>query len=115
VSAPTQEEIRLAAYFLWEKAGRPVNDGVRHWLEAERYLRWLDDRGQFLSLILTRGDDGRIGAAVGEVVWRRGRWEKVFDKATGKEGATFTFHGPGYRDYKCTSLDCAEEDFGGYR
>jgi hypothetical protein len=31
-----QVQIREAAYFKWERAGRPVCDGLEYWLEAER-------------------------------------------------------------------------------
>jgi hypothetical protein len=36
---PTDEEIRVRAYYLWEAAGRPAGDGVAFWLAAERELR----------------------------------------------------------------------------
>jgi len=32
------EAIRLRAYEKWEVAGKPLGDGVRFWLEAEREL-----------------------------------------------------------------------------
>jgi hypothetical protein len=34
----SEDDIRRRAYFQWEAAGRPVDDGVRFWLEAEREL-----------------------------------------------------------------------------
>jgi hypothetical protein len=34
----SDEDIRLCAYQKWEDAGRPIGDGVRFWLEAERDL-----------------------------------------------------------------------------
>jgi hypothetical protein len=33
-----EEEIRLRAYHKWEDAGKPIGDGVKFWLEAEREL-----------------------------------------------------------------------------
>jgi hypothetical protein len=36
---PQPDAIRVWAYFLWEKAGRPLGDGVLFWLAAERELR----------------------------------------------------------------------------
>ena len=32
-------EIRIQAYYLWEKAGKPAGDGVPFWLEAERNFK----------------------------------------------------------------------------
>jgi hypothetical protein len=34
----SDEEIRLCAYQKWERAGRPVGDGVKFWLEAKQEL-----------------------------------------------------------------------------
>jgi Protein of unknown function (DUF2934) len=34
-----EDDIRLLAYKKWEKAGKPLGDGVRFWLEAEQELR----------------------------------------------------------------------------
>ena len=34
----TDEAIRLCAYQKWEAAGKPADDGLRFWLEAERQL-----------------------------------------------------------------------------
>jgi hypothetical protein len=36
---PQPDEIRVRAYFLWEFAGYPTDDGVRFWLAAERELQ----------------------------------------------------------------------------
>jgi DUF2934 family protein len=36
---PSQDEIALRAYQLYEKAGRPGGRHVEFWLEAERQLR----------------------------------------------------------------------------
>jgi hypothetical protein len=36
---PDPDEIRVRAYFLWEAAGCPPEDGVRFWLAAERALQ----------------------------------------------------------------------------
>ena len=33
------DEVRVAAYHLWEAAGRPAGDGVRFWLAAERQVQ----------------------------------------------------------------------------
>jgi hypothetical protein len=35
----SEEDIRLAAYFKWEAAGRPAGDGGSFWAEAEMELR----------------------------------------------------------------------------
>jgi hypothetical protein len=37
-AAPSDEQIRARAYYLWEEAGRPSGDGVQFWLAAEREL-----------------------------------------------------------------------------
>lgn len=34
----SDEDIRLLAYWKWQAAGKPTNDGVQFWLEAEREL-----------------------------------------------------------------------------
>jgi hypothetical protein len=36
---PTQQEIQVRAYQMWEAAGRPAGDGIKFWLEAERELK----------------------------------------------------------------------------
>ena len=120
VPAPTKKDIRLAAYYLWVKAGRPVNDGVEHWLAAERYLQWHDDRGMFISSILHFQDheyEGRVyqtfTVAVGEIVWRRGRWEERLDKVSKQKEVGFYFYGPGYRDYECRLEVYPAEEFAG--
>jgi hypothetical protein len=33
-----QQAIREAAYYKWERAGRPRGNGVKYWVEAERKL-----------------------------------------------------------------------------
>lgn len=33
-----EDRVRDLAYFKWEKAGRPLSDGVKFWLEAENEL-----------------------------------------------------------------------------
>jgi hypothetical protein len=35
---PSEEAIRVGAYFRWDAAGRPGGDGVGFWLEAEQQL-----------------------------------------------------------------------------
>lgn len=35
---PSEEDVRVGAYFRWDAAGRPGGDGVRFWLEAEQDL-----------------------------------------------------------------------------
>ena len=35
---PTQQEIALRAYAMWEKEGRPHGRSLEHWLAAEREL-----------------------------------------------------------------------------
>ena len=34
-----ESEIRMAAYLMWEKAGRPAGQDLRFWLDAEKQLR----------------------------------------------------------------------------
>jgi hypothetical protein len=34
-----EEAVKVRAYQLWERAGRPVGDGTPFWLEAESELR----------------------------------------------------------------------------
>ena len=34
----TADEIRIRAYGNWERAGKPVGDGIRFWLDAEQEL-----------------------------------------------------------------------------
>lgn len=36
--AASADEIRLAAYWKWENAGKPAGDGFLFWLEAEQEL-----------------------------------------------------------------------------
>ncbi len=38
-SAPSDEEVRVAAYHKWLSAGCPPGDDMRFWFEAERELR----------------------------------------------------------------------------
>ena len=35
----SEEDIRMAAYYKWEAAGRPAGDGRNFWAEAEMELR----------------------------------------------------------------------------
>ena len=35
---PPEEAVRISAYYRWDAAGRPVDDGVHFWLEAEKEL-----------------------------------------------------------------------------
>jgi len=63
--------------------------------------QWDDDRGQFIS-------------AENEIVWRRGKWEKRFDKVEKQDTISFFFSGPGYRDYECTQVAHPEEEFKGH-
>ena len=35
---PSDEEIRLRAYLLWERDGRPEGHGIDYWLQAAREL-----------------------------------------------------------------------------
>ncbi|HEV3143808.1 MAG TPA: DUF2934 domain-containing protein [Gemmataceae bacterium] len=37
--AVSEDDIRLAAYYKWEAAGRPAGDGHSFWTEAEMELR----------------------------------------------------------------------------
>lgn len=37
--APTDDEVRVAAYHKWVAAGCPPGDDMRFWFEAERELR----------------------------------------------------------------------------
>lgn len=36
---PARDEIAKAAYYLWEQQGRPQNQDVQLWLQAETQLR----------------------------------------------------------------------------
>lgn len=36
---PSEDRIRLAAYFRWEQAGCPAGEDERFWLEAEQELQ----------------------------------------------------------------------------
>lgn len=36
--SPTEDEIRVAAYYKWIGAGCPPGDGIAFWLEAEHQL-----------------------------------------------------------------------------
>ena len=36
--SPSHEDISRRAYELWEKAGRPEDDGTDHWIRAEAEL-----------------------------------------------------------------------------
>ena len=35
---PTEAEIEVCAYCIWEVEGRPEGRGLNHWLEAEKQL-----------------------------------------------------------------------------
>lgn len=35
----SHDAIALQAYYIWEKEGRPQNDSLQHWLQAETQLR----------------------------------------------------------------------------
>jgi hypothetical protein len=60
---------------------------------------WDNERGQFI-----KHDNS-------EVVWRRCRLEKRFDKFQKKDTIDFYFYGPGYSDYECTKEVCKEAEF----
>jgi hypothetical protein len=38
-SKVSEEAVRLNAYFKWERAGKPADDGTHFWLEAEKELK----------------------------------------------------------------------------
>jgi len=38
VHGKSEETIRMLAYLKWEAAGKPLDDGLHYWLEAEREL-----------------------------------------------------------------------------
>lgn len=52
-AAPSHEDTSRRAYELWEKAGRPGDDGAAHWHRAERELR--DGLALAAEAALTRG------------------------------------------------------------
>ncbi len=37
-AAPSEEAIRVGAYYRWDAAGRPGGDGIQFWLQAEQEL-----------------------------------------------------------------------------
>ena len=39
VTEPTQEEISICAYLIWEQEGRPQGRDIEHWYQAETQLR----------------------------------------------------------------------------
>jgi hypothetical protein len=41
---PTHEQIALKAYSLWEQQGRPQNQEIAIWLQAETSLRQSENR-----------------------------------------------------------------------
>ena len=41
---PTHDEIALRAYSLWEQQGRPQNQEIAFWLQAETQLRQSPNR-----------------------------------------------------------------------
>jgi hypothetical protein len=41
-----EREIALAAYYIWEKEGRPQGHELDHWLRAEHNSRRLVDSGK---------------------------------------------------------------------
>jgi hypothetical protein len=45
-SNPSEQEIAMRAYHVWEAAGRPHGQAVEHWLAAEAQLRAADDARQ---------------------------------------------------------------------
>ena len=42
---PTQDEIALAAYSIWDQAGRAQGRDVEHWLHAEAQFRQARQQG----------------------------------------------------------------------
>jgi hypothetical protein len=50
--------------------------------------------------------------ADGKWVWRRGRWEKQYNKIEKREVITFCFYGPGYFDHALTAVAVDEKEFG---
>jgi hypothetical protein len=47
MTKPTDEQIRLRAYRLWEEAGRPEGREEEFWHQAERDLQRAGDGGEF--------------------------------------------------------------------
>jgi len=58
-SGPSEQEIAVQAYLVWEAAGRPHGRAVEHWLKAEAQLRaaWRQ-RGNRYGLVLKPGSHG---------------------------------------------------------
>ena len=50
-SEPTQHDIQVGAYFIWEQEGRPDGRRLDHWLQAELQL--------VVASILSDGGPGR--------------------------------------------------------
>ncbi|MGC8640689.1 MAG: DUF2934 domain-containing protein [Isosphaeraceae bacterium] len=41
-----EPSVKEAAYFIWEKEGRPLGHELDHWLRAEKEVRRLVDTGK---------------------------------------------------------------------
>ncbi|MCA1404448.1 DUF2934 domain-containing protein [Ensifer sp. IC3342] len=54
-----EELIRKRAYELWEKAGRPEGDGLKHWFEAAQEIQ---------SARINRGGEPENGALSGDAI-----------------------------------------------
>ncbi|MDK1377276.1 MULTISPECIES: DUF2934 domain-containing protein [unclassified Sinorhizobium] len=54
-----EELIRKRAYELWERAGRPEGDGLKHWLEAAEEIQ---------SARIDRGGERENGALSGDPI-----------------------------------------------
>jgi len=99
---------------IWQRIGARAGPRASESPPKTLPTDWQDDRGQFISSLLHYQDHECEGGtyqtftvSVGEIVWRRGRWEQR------KGGISFYFYGPGYQDYECTLVAYPEEEFAG--
>ena len=86
---------------MWFRIGSRCGPGKDRSIPKSIPNDWEDDRGQFI-----KSDNSQI-------IWRRGRWEKRFDKFLKKEEIDFYYYGHGYADFNCTNLVINEQDCNG--
>jgi len=90
---------------IWQKIGSrsgPRSDELPK--QVPEKGTWDDDRGQIIAYHIDQ--DGNV--TIGDVLWRRGRWEKQYDNVTKRDEINFCLYGPGYSDYECTCVKVEE-------